>query len=920
MPLLAVFVLAGLAQALPESRPVARGFIEIVVKMPKHAAETAGLEPEMIVSLVPTEPLEDAGLRALGPEVPLDINPRSVTSGEYVEVVFNPPPLRLPPASASHSAPGPAHARLSHPVRRGLGPASAAMAGAQGVSATPRRSTRGASVAAVRVLPDKDPARRVRRQRQRQRRHLSNGKRALLMIVVGLNAPFVDTRDDQSCADEATTRRRLWGRSQDTDARDSMRAGWLAASYGQLDWAPSLGRLVWDVQISTTQDKIDDCLYRDHGAKAYIAALGIGSQVRRVSSLNSRLCDGGFDDYTQKDSPEACHVSCACDASCSHVSVIKEPGSSRDYYRCYLHSAEPTATQCRSSGFTSSYLVGTFAVPSSSPSSAKISIADFCPYYTDQVPGAAGAHVAIIYPDGECSSTGTVGGSGEQNTKLTWMDGCNMASVSHELGHNMQLNHAGEDADNDGNIETEYGDRSCVMGGSNTHTFSAPHVGQSGWLASSSIRYIANPSGTVTVNMLSLRAQPAADAVHMVAFPRSPGACTPANAAAGCTFPFIYRGQSYSSCTTVGDDEPWCATTSNYDTDREYRYCKCEGDTYYVSFRPRAASGIDAELSSKWRDGIQVHYSGEPPADWAVNARTSYTAYVGKSDLDGADFYIREGTMPGIKFRVAWDGRASYDPNNPPLSTTVTIHFDAVVPPPPPPLCGAGAVAGIGGCTLQCEVAAASVATVAEMSVGSRGWGSDGEMYMGSSDLEAFSDGGEQMFAVQFAPIDTPAGATITAAAIEMVIDDVGDDSGDDGLCRAEITAERKVSPAQFSESVRYDLSSRAATTSSAVWSIPSAPRGTEVATADLSALVQELVGLPSWAGGANAPTFFFRRSGSGSGNRWLDSSSVKLRVTSCSLRKTGQSAPNTTPAPTSKPCSSSSQGTCGRKRGLRRV
>ena len=27
--------------------------------------------------------------------------------------------------------------------------------------------------------------------------------------------------------------------------------------------------------------------------------------------------------------------------------------------------------------------------------------------------------------------------------------------------------------------------------------------------------------------------------------------------------------------------------------------------------------------------------------------------------MDGADFYIREGTMPGIKFRVAWDGRAS---------------------------------------------------------------------------------------------------------------------------------------------------------------------------------------------------------------------------------------------------------------------
>ena len=58
----------------------------------------------------------------------------------------------------------------------------------------------------------------------------------------------------------------------------------------------------------------------------------------------------------------------------------------------------------------------------------------------------------------------------------------------------------------------------------------------------------------------------------------------------------------------------------------------------------------------------------------------------------------------------------------------------------------------------------ASVMSVAEMSVGTGGWGSDGEMYLGSSDLEAFSDGGEQIFAVQFSPLDTPKGASISTA------------------------------------------------------------------------------------------------------------------------------------------------------------
>ncbi|XP_075033821.1 matrix metalloproteinase-9 [Mixophyes fleayi] len=42
-----------------------------------------------------------------------------------------------------------------------------------------------------------------------------------------------------------------------------------------------------------------------------------------------------------------------------------------------------------------------------------------------------------------------------------------------------------------------------------------------------------------------------------------------------CVFPFIFDGESYSSCTTEGrsDGYRWCGTTANYDTDKKYGFC-----------------------------------------------------------------------------------------------------------------------------------------------------------------------------------------------------------------------------------------------------------------------------------------------------------------------------------------------------------
>ncbi|KAM3820773.1 epididymal sperm-binding protein 1-like [Vipera latastei] len=44
-----------------------------------------------------------------------------------------------------------------------------------------------------------------------------------------------------------------------------------------------------------------------------------------------------------------------------------------------------------------------------------------------------------------------------------------------------------------------------------------------------------------------------------------------------CVFPFIYKGETYNSCTKVANDNrPWCATTPNYDISPQWKNCATE--------------------------------------------------------------------------------------------------------------------------------------------------------------------------------------------------------------------------------------------------------------------------------------------------------------------------------------------------------
>uniref|UniRef100_A0A8C4RP20 Fibronectin type-II domain-containing protein n=1 Tax=Erpetoichthys calabaricus TaxID=27687 RepID=A0A8C4RP20_ERPCA len=40
-----------------------------------------------------------------------------------------------------------------------------------------------------------------------------------------------------------------------------------------------------------------------------------------------------------------------------------------------------------------------------------------------------------------------------------------------------------------------------------------------------------------------------------------------------CVFPFIYKGQTYNSCTMTDYSSLWCATTSNFDKDFQWTTC-----------------------------------------------------------------------------------------------------------------------------------------------------------------------------------------------------------------------------------------------------------------------------------------------------------------------------------------------------------
>lgn len=77
----------------------------------------------------------------------------------------------------------------------------------------------------------------------------------------------------------------------------------------------------------------------------------------------------------------------------------------------------------------------------------------------------------------------------------------NAAVYAHELGHNLGLHHASTDSNNDGRVDSEYGDKSCMMASaSGWKHFNGPHTAHMGWFNPNGI-VTADKAGTYTVTV-----------------------------------------------------------------------------------------------------------------------------------------------------------------------------------------------------------------------------------------------------------------------------------------------------------------------------------------------------------------------------------------------------------------------------------
>lgn len=127
---------------------------------------------------------------------------------------------------------------------------------------------------------------------------------------------------------------------------------------------------------------------------------------------------------------------------------------------------------------------------------------------------------------------------------------------AHELGHNLNMAHAGTDPENDGQINNSYGDASDPMGKSRSwHVFNASHIDQMGW-------YAAYPGSIATV-----------------------------------------LASGIFDITAIGTDP---ATSG---APLMLKIARPNGDYLYLSYRQ--PTGYDASLSSTYTRGVNVHrYKG----------------------------------------------------------------------------------------------------------------------------------------------------------------------------------------------------------------------------------------------------------------------------------------------------------------------
>lgn len=167
------------------------------------------------------------------------------------------------------------------------------------------------------------------------------------------------------------------------------------------------------------------------------------------------------------------------------------------------------------------------------------------------------------------------------------------------------------------------------------------------------------------------------------------------------------------------------------------------------------------------------------------------------------------------------------------------------------------------GATTDVVIESPDLTTNAEEDVAS------GTMYITSSDLEIMDDGGEQVVLVVFPACPIPAGALVTSASIVFDVDEVRPGQSDVDMT-ASISGE--VGNSALPTETTADISSRTPTSTAVMWSPPASVNTHEdLATPDLSGVVNEIVNDASWSAGNNMGFIFGHMSGAGV--RWVEAS-----------------------------------------------